>query len=438
VSAASSRRPLLPLVFGALTAAALVASVVLSWTGVHAAASTVARGDAQRAMNHVQTSLDGLGRPPVQADIDAIRAALADEGVVYLSVMDHGRELVSGTSAPGLAAAPPEPGDMDRAGETWRAVAMRGPPHGPHGELGPPALGEGPPPFPGDRPPHPFGPPRGPPPRIVVELVPHTALALEQRATVTLAVGVLAALLVVATSVALRRAAAERENALRSGERTKHLSSLGEMSAVLAHEIRNPLASLKGHAQLLEESLAEGTKDRAKAARVVKEALRIERLTTDLLAFVRSGTLAPKNVDPRAMVRAAIENAGDARVILVDEGAPAEAPLDDERVQGALENLLRNARDCAPEGDIEVTVSTVGAFLEIRVRDHGPGVQPGDEEKIFEPFHTTRVHGTGLGLSVSRRIAEAHGGALTATNAPDGGAVFTMRLALTTPRWAGG
>jgi two-component system sensor histidine kinase HydH len=434
----ASRWPLLSVVFGALTAAALLTSVILSWTGVHAAASTVARGDAQRAVSHVQNELDQLGHPATQSELDTIRAHLESDGVVFISVTEHGRERASGVAAPGLTERMPEPGGVDRAGETWRIVAMRGPPHPPGapGDHGPPFPG-GPPPF-GDGPPPGFGPPRGPPPRLVVELTPHTALALERRATITLAIGVLAALLVVATSLALRRASAEREKVLRTTERTKHLTSLGEMSAVLAHEIRNPLASLKGHAQLLEESLEDGTRDRQKAQRVVREAVRIERLTTDLLAFVRSGTLAPRRADPRAVVRAAIESADDARIVLHDEGAPSEAPIDDERVRGALENLLRNAREAAPDGAIEVRLERDDDMLEIRVRDHGPGIPPGDEEKIFEPFHTTRVQGTGLGLAVSRRIAEAHGGSLTAGNAQGGGAVFTMRLALTAPAGIGG
>jgi two-component system sensor histidine kinase HydH len=425
---APARWPLLSLVFGALTALALVASVVSSWTGVHAAASTVARGDAQHAVAHVERALDALGHPPTASDLDAIRADLAGDGVVYVEVTERGQTVISGVPATGFADAHPRPGDVDRAGDTWRAVAMRGPPGPPPDGLPP----FGPPPF-GAEPPT-FGPPgghRGPPPHVLVELVPRTANELEQHATFTLAVGVLAALLVVATSIALGRAAREREKALRTSERTKHLSSLGEMSAVLAHEIRNPLASLKGHAQLLEESLPDGTRDHAKAERVVKEAVRIERLTTDLLAFVRSGTLAPKKADPAAIVRAAIEAAGDARTVLVDRGVPSEAPLDEERVRGALENLIRNAREAATEGEIEVRMERdEDDMLAIRVRDHGPGIRPGDEEKIFEPFHTTRVHGTGLGLSVARRIAEAHGGSLVAKNADGGGAAFTMRLKL--------
>jgi two-component system sensor histidine kinase HydH len=427
----ASRWPVVAVIFGALTAAALLASVILSWTDVHAAASTVARGDAQRVTRHVQAALDALGHPASSTELDAIRDELASDGVVYVAVQRPDGELASGTPAPGFDARAPEPGDVDRSGETWRAVAILGPPRHPRDRDRPP-----PPPFEPHGPPG-FGPPHGPP-RIVIELVPRTALALERRATITLAVGVLSALLVVATSLALRRAAVERERALRTSERTKHLTSLGEMSAVLAHEIRNPLASLKGHAQLLEESLPGGTRDRAKAERVVHEAQRIERLTTDLLAFVRSGTLAPRTADPRAVVQAAIESAGEGRTRLTDHGAPARAPIDEDRVRGALENLIRNACEAAPEGEIEVTMETDDDAIEIRVRDHGKGIALGDEEKIFEPFHTTRVHGTGLGLSVARRIAEAHGGSLVAGNAKGGGAVFTMRLALAPLRVAGG
>ncbi|MFO0680717.1 MAG: ATP-binding protein [Sandaracinus sp.] len=439
MAAASSRWPMLTVVFGALTAAALLASVVLSWTGVYGAANTVARGDAQHALARVQSRLDDLGHPPTPAELDTIRAELRGDGVVYIALSEHGHEVISGLATAGFDR-DPHPGDVDRVGETWRAVAMRGPPPRPIGIEGPPPLdeelppfGEGPPPFgpPPDGPRH--GGPHGPPPHLIVELVPRTAVALEQRATITLGVGALAALLVLATSLALRRAITDRESALRTSERTRHLTTLGEMSAVLAHEIRNPLASLKGHAQLLEESLDAGSKPRAKAERVVKEAVRIERLTTDLLAFVRSGTMAPRRADPKAVVRDAVESAGDARTRLTLREVPSEAPLDEDRVRGALENLIRNAREAAPEGEIEVTLGREEDELVITVRDRGPGIPRGMTEKIFEPFHTTRVHGTGLGLAVARRVAEAHDGSLVASSAPEGGAVFTMRLPLGRP-----
>jgi two-component system sensor histidine kinase HydH len=428
-------------VFAALTAAALLVSAGLAWSGVHDAATTVARGDAQRALREVERAIGHEG-PPTQAELDAALAATASEGVVFIAMLDHAGAHQAGVPVQGAREPLPVPSDVDREGDTWRAVGVRGPP-GPHGPPAPPPLDGSmhglPPP---DGPMHgpgfghgpPMGPPGGPhgPPRVVIELVPRTALALEARATTSLGVGLLAALLIVATSLAWRRAALERAEAVAGAARSKHLSALGEMSAVLAHEIRNPLASLKGHAQLLEESLPEGTRDQAKAARIVREAQRIERLTTDLLAFVRSGTLSKRSVDPCAVAREAIDAVGAEAFELVAGGAPAHASLDPDRVRGALENLLRNAREAAPDVRVEVAVTTDDGALVVRVRDRGPGIPAGDEEKIFEPFHTTRVHGTGLGLAVARRVAEAHGGGLRAENAEGGGAVFTMRLALGT------
>ena len=261
-------------------------------------------------------------------------------------------------------------------------------------------------------------------------MIPETAIALEEKAALNLGVGIAAALLVVLTSLALRRYAREREVALAKAAEHAHLSALGEMSAVLAHEIRNPLASLKGHAQLLEESLEEGSKARAKAERVVREALRIEHLTTDLLAFVRSGTLSRREVDPRLLAEEAIAASGlSDRIVLCAESAPKHADLDADRVRGAIENLLQNAGDAAPLGKITLTLTHDASAVIFEVRDAGPGIPKDQLERIFAPFHTTRTQGTGLGLAVARRIAEAHGGSLVARNVEPGGACFTLRLA---------
>jgi signal transduction histidine kinase len=96
-------------------------------------------------------------------------------------------------------------------------------------------------------------------------------------------------------------------------------------------------------------------------------------------------------------------------------------------VRGAIENLLRNAGESAPQGEITLTLTSDREALIIEVRDEGPGIPRDELERIFAPFHTTRTQGTGLGLAVARRIAEAHGGSLTARNV-DPGACFTMRL----------
>lgn len=412
----TSRWPQLTVAVSVGTAAVLLASTWLSWTGVHAAAGTVARGDAEAVTRTMERILDRTGRPPTEDELEDVRISFEDDGVVFLAILDERGVMTSGTPMRGLESLP-APGDLDHEGRGWRVVSLLGPAR--RGERRHP--GKRPPPPPMER-------PRHGPPRLVVEMIPRTANALEERAMLTWVVGALAALLVVITSLAFRRAARDREEALAKSAERAHLSSLGEMSAVLAHEIRNPLASLKGHAQLLEESLEEGSKARAKAERVVHEAMRIEQLTTDLLAFVRSGSLSRRDVDPRVTAEEAIDASGLAsRITFLAEKAPQRAHVDADRVRGAIENLLRNAGECAPQGTITLTLFREGDALIVEVRDEGPGIPQEELERIFAPFHTTRTQGTGLGLAVSRRIAEAHGGSLVARNM-EPGACFTMRL----------
>jgi signal transduction histidine kinase len=94
-----------------------------------------------------------------------------------------------------------------------------------------------------------------------------------------------------------------------------------------------------------------------------------------------------------------------------------------------LSNVVRNAVQATPEpARVDLSVQLRGARLVFAVRDRGEGIEPGDEEKLFEPFFTRRVQGTGLGLAVARRIVEGHGGTIQARTHPEGGAVFTIEL----------
>lgn len=98
-------------------------------------------------------------------------------------------------------------------------------------------------------------------------------------------------------------------------------------------------------------------------------------------------------------------------------------------MQQVLSNLLRNAVEASPpEGRVAATAIVEGGELLITIRDHGKGIRETDLERIFEPFYTTRARGTGLGLAIARRLVSLHGGSLTASNAPDGGALFSIRL----------
>jgi two-component system sensor histidine kinase HydH len=197
------------------------------------------------------------------------------------------------------------------------------------------------------------------------------------------------------------------------------------MSAVLAHEIKNPLASLKGNAQLLASALPAGEKSRAKADRVVDEAVRLEKLTSDLLAFVRTGQLARAAVDPTAIARDAAGSI-DGTVEVDATGAPAMWSLDAARLREVLVNLIDNANAAGPP--VRVVVAALNGKLVYEISDKGPGVPAGDRDKIFEPFHTGKTRGTGLGLAIAKRMVELHRGSIAVDDAPGGGARFRIEI----------
>jgi two-component system, NtrC family, sensor histidine kinase HydH len=241
-----------------------------------------------------------------------------------------------------------------------------------------------------------------------------------------------ASLAVIGLAVWVSRGLRARERLQAELEHRRRLAALGEMSAVLAHELRNPLASLKGHAQLLVEMLedpGEAAAARAKAERVVGESLRLETLANDLLDYVRTGALHRAPVAPADLVaEAAAAVAGD-RIDVEAGGAPATWELDAVRLRPALVNVLQNAVQASPEGArVTATVAGDADQLRIAVRDRGAGIPAGAEAAIFEPFQTRKVRGVGLGLAIARRAVELHGGTLAARNHPEGGALFELTL----------
>ncbi|MGA9524405.1 MAG: HAMP domain-containing sensor histidine kinase, partial [Myxococcaceae bacterium] len=263
----------------------------------------------------------------------------------------------------------------------------------------------------------------------VYEFEPLAARALEAQSRQLLAIAGVASLGILGLAFALARGLSQRERLLEELERGKRLAALGSMSAVLAHELRNPLASLKGHAQLLAESVEEDTRLSPKAGRVVSEAVRLEHLLNDLLTFVKSGELHKAPTDPNEVLRAAVQAAGDAEIDVSLLEGNTKWSLDPARMQQTLENILRNARQASPAGTrIGARVEAGKGQLTFTVRDRGPGIAPGEEERIFEPFVTGRIQGVGLGLAITRRIVELHGGTVTARTHPEGGAEFRITL----------
>jgi two-component system, NtrC family, sensor histidine kinase HydH len=261
------------------------------------------------------------------------------------------------------------------------------------------------------------------------EFEPVVASGLVTRATRAMALAAVAATILTLAALSFWRTSGQYEAARLHLEEQRRLTQLGEMSAVLAHEIRNPLASLKGNAQLLAERASPESREHARAERVVREATRLEALTSDLLEFARTGPIEMHAADPVAVLHTAVTDV-DAEGFDVDASdAPDAWPMDVSRIRQALVNVLLNARQASPNGNRpHVRVAAEKGSLVFEVHDRGPGLPAGSETRIFDPFFTTRTNGTGLGLAVARRVAEMHGGRISARNHPDGGAIFRIAL----------
>jgi len=301
-----------------------------------------------------------------------------------------------------------------------------------HGPGGPPTRPERrpfPPPGQGPHGPRPPGPG---PLRLVLEFEPMASQQLLLLARRTVLAGVVAVPAFVGCAVLLGYLVRQRNRLVRRLEQGRRLAALGEMSAVLAHEIRNPLASLKGHAQLLARSLEGDGARGAQAELIVREAIRLQDLASDLLDFAGSGAVERRATDPAALLRESAEAVEGERIELVLREAPRSWPLDAARMRQALINVLRNAVQASPDGAlVRAALFVERDQLVFEIRDRGPGLVAGDEEKIFEPFHTRKLRGTGLGLSIARQVIALQGGSIVAANAPDGGAVFRIAIART-------
>lgn len=383
---------------------ALVATVWSTRSSVIDASDAVRDGQALAIERAVRADIADLDAVPSPEDLAAILRDHADEGLRYIGMVEGRNSIVAsaGQAVGDSTEDSPGPGRSTQLVEGRVRMSLRA--------LRRMKAG-------------------GRATRYIVEIEPVQANELRSQAAWTLGIGALAAASLLAVAIVLVRREARRNADERARERERRLSQLGEMSAVLAHEIRNPLASLKGNAQLLAgmiaKALPEGEKPRAKADRVVEEAVRLEQLTNDLLKFVRTGAIQREPVDPAALVRDAVASVpGD--VTVEATGAPATWPLDAGRIREVVVNLVDNAVAAGPP--VVATVRREGELLVIEVADRGPGVPEDDREKIFEPFHTGKTHGTGLGLAVARRVVESHGGTLSVLTAPSGGALFRAEI----------
>ena len=264
------------------------------------------------------------------------------------------------------------------------------------------------------------------------------------RRTYVVAVGMTAlAALVFAVGLGFALRALERER-LAHG-RAERLAAVGQMAAMVAHEVRNPLTILRGQIELAHEHLdAEAPpREHERFSEMLAEVDRLNRLTEEFLSLARDAALDTTSVDLGALAAAV---ANEARLVARDAQITAIGSLtvvaDPGKLRQALLNLMLNATQIGGPGvQVTIEVAAEGARARISVIDDGPGVPAGLAASLFEPFATARAGGTGLGLAVARRIAERHGGSLVLESTPGArGARFSIYLprhrdvATTTPR----
>lgn len=245
-------------------------------------------------------------------------------------------------------------------------------------------------------------------------------------------------------------------------ERSRRLAALGEMAAGIAHEIRNPLGSIRLHASILEQDLADRPGERGVAGKIIAAVRGLDAVVTDVLAFSKEMRVRPEPVHAQELFSAALADGVSAdirgaeriRVVRADlDRPPVWVGCDAALLHRALVNLIRNAveamaeRPAVPEarraatarrnlivdvrgasGTDEESGAGDGGLVVLSIRDTGPGVTQGVMERMFNPFFTTRATGTGLGLAIVHRIIDAHGGAVSVRNHEAGGAIVELTL----------
>jgi two-component system, NtrC family, sensor histidine kinase HydH len=219
--------------------------------------------------------------------------------------------------------------------------------------------------------------------------------------------------------------------------RAKHLSSLGEMTASISHEIRNPLGIIKSSAELLRKKFHQIDPNNPMPGIIVEEASRLNGIITDFLNFARphQPDLRPRCIQP--VIEKTLQHLDseiDARGIIIYkqfESSIGDVLIDSDMLYQALLNLLINAMQAIENnGCIDITLTEHNSQVKLTLHDSGPGIDENIIDKIWDPFFTHKEKGTGLGLGIVKQIIEAHDGLIIISNAASGGALVEILLPL--------
>jgi signal transduction histidine kinase len=241
------------------------------------------------------------------------------------------------------------------------------------------------------------------------------------------------------TETELRRRMPEEVSKSRRELEDRHAKHLEHLSASIAHEIRNPITAAKSLLQQMGED--PHSHENVEYAQVALQELeRVERSISHLLRYARDEELAPRELRFGEIVHSALETISD-RVeragvdLRVDVDEAGTLTGDPEKLRRVVINLVGNAidalvgaRGAAPRIDVSAGENLAGTEVWLRVRDNGPGIEKARLDQIWTPFHTSKVNGTGLGLPITRKVVETHGGSIEVESQPGAGTEFRVVL----------
>ena len=209
------------------------------------------------------------------------------------------------------------------------------------------------------------------------------------------------------------------------------LAQLGQLAAVVAHEVRNPLAGVRAGLQVIDRRVSE-PRDRSAIAAMIQRIDGLNDKLEDLLLYARPRPPRRQVVDVKTLIQDVVTSAqvstGRAEASIPVSGDNIKASADPEMLRAALLNLTLNACQAAPNEDVEVCVAAGRGVCRISVYDRGPGISPEIRDRIFEPFFTTRVNGTGLGLAIVKRLMELQDGTVALTDRDGGGTIAEVTI----------
>jgi two-component system sensor histidine kinase HydH len=237
-------------------------------------------------------------------------------------------------------------------------------------------------------------------------------------------------------AIAIYRYASREEQHQRDMLRQESLAQMGEMGAMLAHEIRNPLAGIKGFAQWIEKRPV-SENNREHAGRIVSETLRLEKLVEDLLAYARfdEAHIEPFEIaDLVTKVLYLIKTEAEGHGVSVVGDCPSGLIVSGnrDRLSQLLLNLCLNGIQAMPDGgSLKISARKTRTGVIIQVSDSGHGINLEDTQHIFEPFFTTKAKGTGLGLAICKKIVTEHNGSISVESNPGTGTTFSITLPAT-------